>query len=448
MPILPTNGPDCYLVSYDWGLLSLGEYYEVDDTINDKTQKMSDYLVGLLEQAPSGAPYTDVILLNHGFFKDVAAAELDFTTWINGLMKIAPPPPVQGFKPLIVATHWPSNPFKALSDSSGTTPDDQAVITSTIANPAASPALTQAMTKLLPFSRAASSDTALGQDMADAINAAITEAQAAGDQAAAKLTPVTADTSWQGFFETIWTILSTLAGDVASGISSFWNVIVTLGSPLFSYYAHAAQTFGRTAVYALVQKLNNAKTAQHPRFHVMGHSLGTGVTSAMLSANTANHLGPSFGLVFLAEAAISNWCFAQQVPFAGNLPGMFSRVTCDTATMTGPLIATTSQNDIMVGFLYHSVAVHEGWSGTSEACSTGTSRDYAGIASVGISGPVPAPGGGTLDPQFVDYSPTQVYEPGKVYNLNGTAFISNHSDIYEPQTAKTFWAGLTAAIKG
>lgn len=448
MPILPTNGPDCYMVSYDWGLLSLGAYYEVDDSINDKTQKMSDYLVGQLENPPGGVPYTDVILLNHGFYKDVAAAELDFTTWINGLMSIDPQPPVQGFNPLVVATHWPSNPFKALGDSSGTTPNDQAVITSTIANPSASPALTQAMTKLLPFSRTASSDTPLGQDLADAINAAIAEAQASGDPAAASLTPVTADTSCQGFFETIWVILSTLGGDVASFVSPIWKGIISVGSAIFSYYAKSAQTFGRTAVYALVQKLNNAKTAQHLRFHVMGHSLGTGVTSAMLSANTADHKGPTFGLVFLAEAAISNWSFAQQVPFAGNLPGMFSRVISDTATMTGPLIATTSLRDLTVGILYQLVSTHEGWSGTSEASTTGTSQDYAGIARVGISGPVLAPGGGTMDPQFVDYSATQVYERGKVYNLNGTAFISSHSDIYEPQTAKTFWAGLTAAING
>jgi hypothetical protein len=452
MPVLNTNVPNCYMVSYNRDLWSLGKYYEVDDQIDGAKVKMSEHLTGILQKPPGGVPFSDVIILNHGFFKDVDAATDDFVSWINGWWSCIPQQVVPGFNPLIVATHWPSNPLMALSSDGVAAPSTQTdaqIIAAAVADPSARPALVQAMTLLLPFSRQAAADTVLPADLVAALNAAVAEAQAAGDAGAQDLTPLAATITWGGFQGWLWSFIVSMAEIVGAVAAILLGALYPIGTALFSLYAGLAQTFGKSAVLPLAQTLAKAVPTSPPRFHVMGHSLGTGVTSALLLASKAAGQGPSFGLVFLAQGAISNWCYAQAVPFANNLPGLFSPVLADPAVMSGPLLATYSARDWMVGLGYLTVAETEGWSGTGQDVAYGSNRDYCGIGSIGISGPVPVAGGGSADPIVVepdDVGAVGTYAPGGLYNLDGTSYISGHADICGPQVAQAFWAGLQAAI--
>ncbi|WP_173975744.1 hypothetical protein [Magnetospirillum sp. LM-5] len=465
MPIINTNGPDIYMVNYKRDFPLVGTYVEQDDPDAGASGKMSKYLGELLKAPPGGTRYTDVIILNHGFWKDIPAASDDFVSWINGWWPCRPAGLLDSdFNPLVVATHWPSNPLgdgtadqltaNAVS-ASASAPSDQQTIAQLVPNQAAQPALVQALGLVLPFARTAQSGTAMPDDLVAAINAALAEAQAGDGLASAPMAPVAKGTSWGDFQDQVWKLAMNWTGIGAYILAFLIGFVFPVGSLVFSYYASSAQTFGQQAVLPLAQSLAAALPAAPPRFHVMGHSLGTGVVSEMLLANQQAGKGPEFGLILLAQGAIPSWSYANNIPFASidgsRVPGQFSTVPADAKVAGGPLLATYSSRDQMVGTLYFIVATAKGWYGSGQDDPNESSYDYRGLGNEGFSGEVTNGAGASTEaivvgPDAVTLPST--YGAGQVYSLDGKTYISGHSDICGPQVGGAFWAGLAAAVAG
>lgn len=452
MPVVQANNFMFYQVNFDITLLGYGSYYEVDETVvspatGAKFTKMSDLLVDLLQHPVGGTPYTDIVVLNHGYWKDRATAQADFLNWVNGLL---PTSEQLNYNPLIVAPHWPSAPllgFLPLTVTASQT--DQQAITAVLPDSSGRPAMLALLQALLPFARANTVDTVLPDNLVAAFNAARAEAVAAGEP----VPPVLASgSSFLGLLMEFFKLVETIGKDdlklaAAAKLTVVFLQLVIV--PSFAHFAIYGQIFGTSAVGPLVARLaGTSGLTITPRFHAMGHSLGTGVTAAMLAANAQTHSLPTFGLVFLAEGAISQWIFSNCVSIANGQPGLFMNMICDAQmqTVSGPVLSTLSLNDGMLAFGYQFCAMKEGWTGTGLAINGLELGDYAAIGLAGIAGPVLAAPGQTMTVQSQTLGQPQSYQAGQIYNLDGTAVISGHSDIYNLAVGQAFAEGLKVAI--
>jgi hypothetical protein len=439
MPILNTDAPDCYMVSYQRGLDADGNIIFTELTDPDASDQssglMSDSLVALMAQRQQqGLAFTDIFFLNHGFWKTEAAAVTDFTNWINAVQKarttLGGPPTM--FLPLIVATHWPSDPSA----------DDSTVqIPAAPANASGSAAVNAALAKL----SAASGSTwsrPLGADLLDAINDAMADAERLAGAPAGTLTRLPAGAMLGDAIAWIWLVISTwsAANDLFTGL---YDLIVRplfdlLLRAVFVDYGEFAGLFGRTGVRGLIAKL----TANGVRWHIMGHSLGAGVTGGALTppAGTSSALTQPYS-VFFAQGAISTWSFANQVPMAGNKPGMYA-ASLPFGGFSGPILATQSLCDFMVRYPYPGAAQWAGWSGTGETVTSGTAADYQGIGVAGIAGPLTA----GQQPQPLQVKGQAIAKFG-TYNVDATGFINGHSDIYNDAIAELYWNAVLASLQ-
>jgi hypothetical protein len=445
MPIVQANSFTFYQINFDITLLGYGSYYEVDETVTSPStgvtySKMSDMIADLLVQPVGGVPYTDVIVLNHGYFKDAAAAQADFVNWVNGLL---PPTDQLDYNPLIVAPHWPSKPFwwvfPVVADAAPPTVGDSA-------DRPALQALLQAAQAFIPGK---SMDTVLPDSLVASFNAARTEALAAGEVVPPELA------SGDTLLDLVMDIIK-LAETIGKGDLDMLVAFALLALlfrlfvvPSFAHFAKYGQIFGSGSVAPLVSRLAQVPPLTvPPRFHAMGHSLGTGVTGAMLATNAQTQSLPTFGLVFLAEGAISQWIFATSVAIANDQPGTFMNMMSSEQgqTVSGPVLSTLSLNDFMLTAGYQPCALDQGWTGTSLSITGLDLGDYAPIGLAGIAGPVLVAPNQTASVQTQTLGQTPSYQAGQVYNLDGTGVISGHSDIFNPAVGQAFAEGLRVAI--
>lgn len=440
MPILNTNGPDCYMVSYQKVLDPTGNpsFSELADPAASgvASNLMSDYLVNLIQgRLNQWNAFTDVFILNHGFWKSEADAASDFTAWINGVLAQAAANPLKvRFCPLIVATHWPSNP---LPWSAGAPQ---------IPSSTGSSLIDDALSKLVNFANGASPGSLLTDVVVDALNDAMADAERQAGAATGTLPRLDVTKALEDVIEWAWLLVSTwpAANDV---FVSLWDCFVkpvfdVLLRSTFVDYGELAGLFGLTSVRGLAAKLLTADGGGGLRFHMMGHSLGAGVTAGALTGQAGSPGISTFSSVFLAQGAISTWSFASEVPMAGNLAGMY----CPALTIPGTAdlaVATQSLCDFMVRYPYPDAAQWAGWSGTAETVTSGQSSDYQGIGVGGIKGPL----AGSAQPQPFPAIGGTMTRYG-VYNVDATAFINGHSDIYNPTIAALYWNTVTASIGG
>lgn len=68
-------------------------------------------LTDLKENRSARTPYTDIFFLSHGWLTDLEGATTNYTDWIEQMHTDIPPNLLtSGFKPLVIALHWPSKP--------------------------------------------------------------------------------------------------------------------------------------------------------------------------------------------------------------------------------------------------------------------------------------------------------------------------------------------------
>jgi hypothetical protein len=140
---------------------------------------------------------------------------------------------------------------------------------------------------------------------------------------------------------------------------------------------------GETAGASLLRTMMGAiSTGTSVRFHLMGHSFGAIVVSAMAQgARATGALTQPIKSLTLVQGATSIWGFCSNIPEVGGA-GYFRKLVEERA-VSGPILTTQSKFDTAVGRLYPLAA----GVALQVAFPVGQFPKYGGLGAFGIQGP-------------------------------------------------------------
>jgi hypothetical protein len=387
----------------------------------------------LCDQIRSEKP-TNIFLFSHGWKGDVAGAIEQYDRWIKAMAdrqgdaaRLGP-----GFKPMWIGLHWPSLPWGNEESGSfdptiGKTLEE--LFEETVAHFGGSAAVRDPLRVIFD---AYGKDPGASEvppraldaygELASAIqfNAGL-DGSAAPDEDGAPLNPqaaVDADNMAAQSFG----IAGSIGGGILSGLRqlSFWKV------------KKRARTVGEGGMHEFIKTVQQISDA---KIHLMGHSFGCVVASAILNGQTgAGQLPRPVNSVAFVQGAFSLWSYADSVKGSGK-PGYF-RGVLQRHVVSGPIITTQSRHDSAVGVLYPAAVGLVG-----DADFDVQLPKYGAVGAFGIQGTSVATGRDMLDAGG-EYG----FERGKIYNLESSTFIAKgsgasgaHSDIDGPQVAHAMW---------
>jgi hypothetical protein len=216
-------------------------------------------------------------------------------------------------------------------------------------------------------------------------------------------------------------IFGTIKNGVLAGLrqASFWLM------------KHRARTVGEQGMHTFVADLQRSCDAS---VHLMGHSFGCIVASSILGGPGGNSALPRpVDSAVLVQGAMSLWSYAEEIPDSDQ-PGYFRHVLASHG-VSGPIVTTQSVNDRAVGLAFPAAVGLVG-----EVDFVVTLPKFGGIGTFGIQGTALAEPKDMLD-QSGDYQ----FQSGRIYNVNGSPFIPDHSGIDGPQVAHLLWQAVIAA---
>jgi len=399
-------------------------------------------------------PITEVFLFSHGWMGGVPEAIAQYDAWTGAMVRSAADVEWMqrrrpGFRPLLIGLHWPSKPFgddilassglNFAAPAEGTPggpeppvdPIDR-LAEQTADSPAAREALRTilaaaalefAPAKLPPEVRAAYEvlDREIGLG-ADGLGAA------PGDDGE----PFDPDRAYQ----TATDQAVSFGGPIGNGLLS------PLRTLSFWRMKDRAHKFGEGGAHQLLASLRREAGASGRvvRFHLMGHSFGCIVASAMVAGPPGSTL--SVDSLCLVQGALSIWSYCSDIPHRPGRPGYFRRLL--DGRVLGPILTTRSAHDRAVGTWYPWAA---GAASQVEFAPPGELPNYGAVGAFGARGP----GITLVDRDMLDADGVYNFCSGTVYNLEGTRFICRgggfsgaHSDIQNPQVAHAVWQAAGA----
>lgn len=434
MPFQPIPGSD-----EQYGLLSF------DAQGNERTDDGPGlFSQVLLEKARQEQP-TNIFFFSHGWKGDVPAAIDQYNRWIGAMtaLKADRERMGPGFKPMWIGLHWPSQPFgeeKIASTSFGV--DDANELKKLVDEAVAHFGGDEALRKPLEVIFQASVEEAGATEVPAEVNQAYQELAkaigfkagggpgAAPDEEGAELDP-------QGALEAAnmtgasFGLGSSIMNGMLGGVRqlSFWTM------------KKRARTVGESGMHRFIATLMATTQA---KIHLMGHSFGCIVTSAILGGpGGRTPLPRPVSSVALVQGAFSLWSYADAGRIPGSAaPGYFGNVL-PAQVVSGPFFTTQSRHDIAVGTFYPAAVFLD-----RDVSFDPVALPKSGaIGTYGIQGTARAVAGELLDENAV-----YAFESGKVYNLNSDRFIKKmegasgaHSDIDGPQVAHAIWQAALAA---
>ncbi|MDQ6760020.1 MAG: hypothetical protein M3Z32_09175 [Acidobacteriota bacterium] len=392
---------------------------------------------------------TDVFLMSHGWQGDVPGALDQYNHWTDALLanpddlaRFAAMRP--GFKPLIVGLHWPSLPWgnESAIGSFGIG------VTASAFDPVAdyakrlgdTPAIHAAVQRV--FSEIAA--TTDSKSMPPELEQAYLDLDKAVGLGAAGVGGPPGDDRAPFNPKAIFTAARNASSHTANfgsfGLGSLKEPLRVLS---FWKMKDRARVIGEGAGFNLLRTLQQAGAGK-VRFHVMGHSFGCIVVSAMLAGPrpAAVSNGPVQSLV-LVEGALSLWAYAPKIPPAPGATGYFNPVV-SAKRVNGPIVAVRSTFDRAVGFFYPLAA------GVAHQVSFDVQLPlFGGVGTYGLQG-VEHTDLATMLPTSAQYG----FQPGQIYNIESSNIIKDvsdkisgaHSDIRHPEVGHVLWqAAMTAA---
>lgn len=434
---------------------------------DDKTM-LSDAVRKRLKEG--NAPVTDIFVMVHGWMGDATSAAEQFDRWTAAMLSVKADiekmnARKQGFAPLVIGLHWPSLPWGVESASAAgatvlstgsnnsDTSADIAAVASQVAN---TDKAKKAIAEIFAFANQARS-AELTPDIVDAYAVLFHESQLrvgslrgrpgsdqeafdapsiveqAQQQAQQQANPSNADGAGQRVLG---------GGGIAGTIKD--AILAPLRQLSFWKMKDRARVFGESGAHALLGNLQVA--APDAAFHLMGHSFGCIVASAMVAGPDGANASPlprPVDSLFLVQGALSLWSYATDIPYAPGKLGYFQRILSDGG-VRGPLVTTRSSHDSAVGRFYPLGARLKGQTLLGE-----TYPEYGGIGTFGIRGSA-----GAQDLVMQTSGFIYTFENGGIYNLDASDVIKNgdgpagaHSDIAHPEVAHAFW-GAILTMKG
>jgi pimeloyl-ACP methyl ester carboxylesterase len=225
-----------------------------------------------------------------------------------------------------------------------------------------------------------------------------------------------------------------------------WFNVGGLLSPLrqlsFWKMKDRACRFGETGGFTFLRDLQSTVTAQRDvRFHLIGHSFGCIVVSAILAGPDGHGtLVRPVDSVALLQGALSLWSYCTDIPVTPGQPGYFHSIIADQK-VKGPIITTQSELDTAVGRFYPLGAGVR----RQITFAPGELPKYGGLGTFGVRGLDAA----VVDLDMLPVSTAYAFAPGKIYNLESSRFICEgsgasgaHSDIAKPEVAHAVWGAV------
>ena len=171
-----------------------------------------------------------------------------------------------------------------------------------------------------------------------------------------------------------------------------------------------AQRFGEGGGHDLLKALMQA-AGPDVRFHLMGHSFGCIVASAMTAgpAKLGTSARPVDTLI-LIQGALSLWSYAPEIPSAPGHPGYFHPILRG-GRVRGAIVTTQSEHDAAVGKWYPLAAGVRRQVDYNDALPK-----YGAVGSFGLCGLDDRAEFGALQAA----SETYAFEPGRIYNLESS----------------------------
>ena len=421
----------------EYGLISFGA--EGRERFDDPAGRMSQVLMDRVKQDR----ITNVFFFCHGWKGDVTAAREQYNSWIKAFATsadIQKAPEVFGeFRPLYIGLHWPSLPWGDEELAGGG--DFGAVA-------------------------AVAPDTLLNRYLARLGNQLEIRAplEIILDEARRNIAPEQLPPHVRQAYLDLNQALGLSSGDLgappdadreafdpdesfeaANEESASFGGGLNLGGLLgplrqLSYWTmkKRARTIGEGGLHEFLSALQTA-TSLDTRIHLMGHSFGTIVVSAMLGGpSAAGELPRPVDSVVLVQGAVSLWSYAASIPFPGAGRGYFNPIVA-ARKVRGPIVTTRSKWDKAVGVCYPLASRMKG----SVEFAAGLPK-YGGIGAFGIQG---LPDNTRSEIPMAAATVAYDFEDGKVYNLDASKYICQgkgasgaHSDIAGAEVAHAIWA--------
>ena len=438
-------------------------YYLIAHDKNGKESEQDpDAPAGLLThrmlQELRDKPITDVFIISHGWKGDIPAAREQYVRWIQAMAKcqadrdrmraVRP-----DFKPLLIGLHWPSLPWgdEELGSAAGAFALD-----ATAGEPAGGSGLEalialyaeriadtpRARGALDTIFRAAMENIApahLSPEVCAAYQTLDAEAGLGSEGAAgapgSDREPFDPERAYQAAEAMTQ---ASFGGAISAGLLgplrqlSFWKM------------KDRARSFGESGGFALLTHIEEEKPTV--RIHLIGHSFGCIVVSAMVAGpGGRGNLPRPVDSLALVQGALSLWSYCPDIPVAPGQAGYF-HVILGEGRVRGPILTTQSERDTAVGTFYPAGAGVAG----QIAYAPGELPRYGAVGTYGIQGldrgvlnmPMLAAGG--------DYD----FRAGVVYNLDATSYIREgggasgaHSDIARPEVAHAIWEAARQSVQ-
>jgi hypothetical protein len=393
----------------------------------------------LLERA-GAEPITDIFFFSHGWKGDVPRALEQYDEWVGAQAALTADVAAMtqrrpNFRPLRIGLHWPSQPWgdedlggidfapgggvsaealvqryvEVLGDAPGIRADLETIVTAARDNAAA--------TELPPEVREAYLHLDAALDLG---------ADGPGAPPDADREPFDPDVAFNmGEAE---------AADFGGGF--FGGILGPLRQLSFWTMKKRARSVGEGDMHRFLAALQERTAALPARVHLMGHSFGCIVVSAMIGGKDgAQTLPRPVDSVVLVQGALSLWSYCLKIPHLDDTPGYFHRLIAE-GKIGGPVVTTRSRYDAAVGRFYP-LAAQVGPQDFGEDLPK-----YGGIGAWGIQGLA----SGVEDRPMLPATENYGFAPKTVYNLESSEFIRDgdgpsgaHSDIAGPEVAHAIW---------
>jgi hypothetical protein len=432
---IPNSNLTYYLLNYD---KDGNEVAERDGMLSPK----------LLQQIKS-EPVTDIFIMSHGWRGDVDAAKTQYDNWMGNLLSVTADVEQAkhtrpGFLPLFVGLHWPSEPWGDEDPASFALAASGALVKALVNQFAARLGDKQSIRNNLEVIAQAYVTTDDPQSLPDNVRIAYQQLDkevglGVGDDDAPP-----GDDRPEFDPEDIFQA-ARQEDDIENFADfSFGDLLAPARVMSFWRMKKRAEIFGSGGARRLLEAISQAAGAKKPSIHLMGHSFGCIVVSAMACGLQGSAIIPVRSVV-LVQGALSLWAYCASIPKKKNKAGFFNRLLRENRVL-GPIVTTQSEHDRAVGTWYPLAA-----GSRRQIVFALDLPKYGGVGTFGIQGLEASTVNRKMGSAQEDYQ----FQPGRIYNLEssdyirtGGGFSGAHSDIVHPEIAHVIWRAASVPPAG